>query len=106
MDSSQINTSMNSLSSGKPSGAKSRRELFEEQLRDLQKDISNLSSKLSVPSIVTANRFQNRSNSSFVDQSSPNTSRLLDTSLSSAATPTYTQHKVSNRHPNNDFVVE
>ena len=29
---------------------KSRRELFEEQLRDLQKDISSLSNKLATPS--------------------------------------------------------
>jgi hypothetical protein len=32
--------------------AKSRRELFEEQLRDLQNDISNLSHKLSTPTAV------------------------------------------------------
>jgi hypothetical protein len=35
---------------------KSRREIFEEQLRDLQKDISNLSSKLSIPPTVSSTR--------------------------------------------------
>lgn len=35
---------------------KSRREIFEEQLRDLQKDISNLSSKLAIPPMVAATR--------------------------------------------------
>lgn len=41
--------------------AKSRREQFEEQLKDLQNDISSLSHKLSVPTIITANRFGNSS---------------------------------------------
>lgn len=40
---------------------KSRREQFEEQLKDLQNDISSLSHKLSVPTIITANRFGNTS---------------------------------------------
>lgn len=40
---------------------KSRREIFEEQLRDLQKDISNLSSKLSIPPMVTSTRLSSTS---------------------------------------------
>jgi hypothetical protein len=39
------------------SSTKSRREVFEEQLKDLQKDISSLSQKLSVPNIITTSRF-------------------------------------------------
>lgn len=47
--------------------SKSRREIFEEQLKDLQKDISNLSSKLSIPPMVTATRLG--SNSSILESS-------------------------------------
>ncbi len=44
-------------------GSKSRREMFEEQLKELQRDISNLSHKLSVPSLVTTNRVNSIKNS-------------------------------------------
>jgi len=36
--------------------SKSRRELFEDQLKDLQNDIASLSQKLAVPSLVATNR--------------------------------------------------
>jgi hypothetical protein len=38
---------------------KSRRELFEEQLRDLQKDISSLSNKLAAPPTATPSSSSN-----------------------------------------------
>ena len=41
---------------------KSRRELFEEQLRDLQKDISSLSNKLATPSASSSNDSRRPSN--------------------------------------------
>eukprot|EP00981_Chlorochromonas_danica_P008818 scaffold2312_cov165-Ochromonas_danica.AAC.58 len=71
------------------SSSKSRRELFEEQLQDLQRDISNLSSKLAVPSIVTSTRFHNSSshNNSVLESSSsqsydPAVVKMRDTNTS------------------------
>ena len=106
---SKLDISATSTSSGHgmATSSKSRREMFEEQLRDLQKDISNLSSKLSVPAMVTANRLQSKpsfvnntqngstilSNSSYLDQSALSGNKTLETSILSS-TPTYQQHKV------------
>ena len=42
--------------------AKSRRDQFEEQLRDLQRDISSLSEKLSVPTIIKTQRLSESTN--------------------------------------------
>ena len=42
--------------------SKSRKEQFEGQLRDLQKDISTLSQKLSVPTVTSSHSFTGRSN--------------------------------------------
>jgi hypothetical protein len=40
-------------------GSKSRKDQFEDQLRDLQKDITNLTHKLSVPSSSALHQSQN-----------------------------------------------
>ena len=56
-----MSTAVGSSISSTMNASRSRREQFEEQLKDLQRDISNLSSKLSVPPIINANRFANSS---------------------------------------------
>jgi hypothetical protein len=64
--------------------------MFEEQLKDLQRDISSLSHKLSTPSLVTTNRMNAlKSSSSNVDviansSSAPNTN--MSTMLKSSNT--------------------
>lgn len=101
----KMDTSMSSYGS-----TKSRREMFEEQLKELQRDISNLSNKLSVPSLVTTSRMNamklttsTTGSSSSADNVSMNqtqgTSTLKSSSFDStqgiAATKTFEIPKVS-----------
>jgi len=66
--------------------SKSRKDLFEEQLKDLQKDISSLSQKLASPSIAHAQNITSSTEKSHNDNFTESSRHVLMPSGSNADT--------------------